>query len=103
MTNITYTQHMAIQDQEKRKKEIKSMLKLSEKQQEVYDIICKYKQIVRWGECYWTYKNCGTHTLKYRNEVFDMPDWKCQTNTLRALTKKNLILLNEEKDIATIL
>lgn len=79
------------------------MVKLSEKQQEVYDVICEHKQIVRWGECYWTYKGCETHQLKYKDEISNIPNWICQTNTLRALAKKNLIMLDEEKDIATIL
>lgn len=79
------------------------MAKLSGKQQEVYDIICEHKQIVRWGECYWTYKDCKTHQFKYRNEISDIPDWICQTNTLRALAKRNLIMLDEENDTATIL
>ena len=71
------------------------MAKLSEKMQEVYDIIQEHKKIVRWGECYWTYPNC---TRSNR----DVPSWICQTSTLRALAKHELITLDEDNDIAYI-
>lgn len=71
------------------------MLKLSEKMQEVYSIIQKHGKIIRWGECYWTYPGC-------QRDERDVPEWICQTSTLRALSTRKLITLDEEHDIARL-
>lgn len=71
------------------------MIKLSDKMQETYSIIQEHKKIVRWGECYWTYPNC---IVNERN----VPDWICQTSTLRALSIRGLIILDEDNNIASI-
>ena len=71
------------------------MSKLSTKMQEVYDIIQIHGTIIRWGECYWTYLNCP------RDER-NVPKWICQTSTLKALSKRELITLDEKHDIARL-
>lgn len=64
--------------------------------QEVYDIIQKHREIIRWGECYWTYQSCS-------RDKRDVPNWICQTSTLRALAKRKYILLDEENGIASVI
>jgi len=72
------------------------IVKLSDKMQETYEIIKEHGEIIRWGECYWTYPKCA------RSKRLDVPEWICQTSTLRALAKRNLITLDEDNDIARV-
>ena len=72
------------------------MTELSAKMQEVYDHIQLHGEIIRWGECYWTYLNCP-------RDKRDVPEWICQTSTLRALSKRGLVTLDEKNGIARLI
>lgn len=68
--------------------------KLSSKMEEVYNIL-KLKNIERVGEYFWTYVGCKKNKKGF-------PDWVCETSTLRALAKREMINLDEEKGIAML-
>lgn len=72
-------------------------LQLSDTMFDTIDKLSKYGKLVRYDGGFWSWENTEMEPL-YNGGRFQcmVPSWHCDIKTLRALSKRNIVILDEE-------
>ena len=79
------------------KMELPIGLQLSDTMLDTIDKMSKYGKLVRYDGGFWSWENTELEPL-YNGGIFQcmVPSWHCDVKTLRALSKRNIVILDEE-------
>lgn len=71
-------------------------MRLSEKMLETMQVLEKYKALKRYDGGFWSWDSADMKPSYNGGQIICMvPSWYCDVKTLRALAKRNLVVLDE--------
>lgn len=78
-------------------------MELSKKMSETMQVLEKYKVLIRYEGGFWSWEDTDMEPLHNGGQFLCMvPSWYCDVKTLRALAKRDLVVLNETSKVCRI-
>lgn len=75
---------------------------LSSKMEETVRIMNAHGNLIRYIGGFWSWIGVEKHQCKNGGNTYDVPIWYCDVKTLRALAKRGIIILDEEKKVCKL-
>lgn len=76
---------------------------LSAKMEEAVRIMKAHGKLVRYDGGFWSWVGVEIHHYRNGADTYDCPIWNCGVRTLRALAKRRIIILDEERGLCQLI
>lgn len=76
---------------------------LSKTMIDVVNVMKEHKELIRYEFGFWSWEGVEIkHTNFKLMENYDCPEWHCDIKTLRALARRKIVTLDEDKQVCKL-